>query len=75
MRAIFAIDRMEDKKCVIIDCADPSISAVWPLEALPEGAAEGDLLVFTIDLDKSGRKEEEQKVKGIIKDLLERSGR
>ncbi|HNV34504.1 MAG TPA: DUF3006 family protein [Bacillota bacterium] len=75
MKLRFSVDRIDEKRCVLIDCADPSRKVVWPLEAMPEGTCEGDLVSFSIDLDSKWREEEERKVKGILKDLSERSGK
>ncbi len=65
---IAAIDRLEGDKAVIK--TDDGQEIIWPINKLPDGASEGQIIKLFISASKDEEKEREKIAKTILNDIL-----
>lgn len=69
MRLTAVIDRIEGKKAVLL-CSHEKIERLeWPVEILPDGSAEGDVLVFEIAKDDLTTAKSKERISELLKKL------
>lgn len=70
MKAV--IDRIVEDYAVVL-VGDEGIKVDIPKKLLPEEAREGSWLTLTIELDPEGTKKQEEKIKGLLEKLKNKS--
>jgi hypothetical protein len=69
MKLNITIDRMENDNAVLKTNDNKTI--IWPRHHLPEGSREGSVLIFDINSSHEEEKEQKQRVKDILNEILD----
>lgn len=70
MEVEVTIDQIKKNFAVLLLSSLESVR--WPIAFLPPGAAEGDSVVFRIEINPQGTKEKREKVKRLIRNLTQK---
>lgn len=72
MRLTVVLDRIEEGKAVLLCCPDEREKLIWPVELLPEGTMEGDILTFEISKDEFATAKSRERVANLLEKLVKR---
>jgi len=69
MKVVLTINRLEGEKAVLKDSNNKTI--IWPREKIPEEFQEGQNIVFDISAGEKNKKENQNKAKDILNEILD----
>jgi hypothetical protein len=73
MKVVFAVDRIEDGKYVLVSSSKQGHRVIWPIEAMPTALDEGDIISVTIKVEAVQEKSTKDFISKLTKELLARS--
>ncbi len=72
MRICAVVDRLENNKAVLL-IADEEIEVIWPIEFLPVGVAEGDILSLEMGIDKEATSAARKEAEDLLQQVLQQN--